>query len=355
MHLKFDGDASDSSENGIHGVVHGATLTDDRLGNRDSAYAFDGDWDYIEAGTVSDFNCIHNGADFTISVWVKHDTTDGSSGILGNTIGGDRRGFLLGVNGRNVSFSVGRTTPYPVMGKNWENVFAEGLNWNHIAIKYNSIVGQYNVYVNGDNVNEPVSPINPHQDGDAFYTLKIGTSKIVPSYGWATADIDDLQVYSRALSDAEIQEIYQPSTDSDNDGLPDVYEQSICTNPLDADTDNDGILDGMGDEDQDGVLGLADDETHPCFADTDNDGILDGTKSGLTADDIGPDTDPVVFIPDANPTTTTNPLLTDTDGDGIPDGDEDFNHNGLVDEGEGDPNKKQAVALPFIPLLLFGD
>ena len=49
-------------------------------------------------------------------------------------------------------------------------------------------------------------------------------------------------------------------------------------------------------------------------------------------------TDPLVFVPDADPSTTTNLTNTDTDRDGIPDGVEDPNHNGRVDEGETDPS-----------------
>ena len=57
-----------------------------------------------------------------------------------------------------------------------------------------------------------------------------------------------------------------------------------------------------------------------------------------------------VFIPDADPSTTTDPLDDDSDNDGKLDVEEDENHNGRVDPGEGGPNRGNA--LPFIPLLL---
>jgi Cohesin domain len=141
--------------------------------------------------------------------------------------------------------------------------------------------------------------------------------------------------------------------DQDNDGISDNQENISCTEPDDADTDDDGILDGKEDANQNGIVDAG--ETDPCNSDSDSDGIQDGTEIGLTSDDIGPDTDPSVFIPDADPSTHTNPLLEDTDGDGILDGQEDADHNGRVDAGEGDPNQKQSVALPFIPLLLLDD
>lgn len=139
------------------------------------------------------------------------------------------------------------------------------------------------------------------------------------------------------------------STDSDNDGLSDVLENSTCTDPNDADSDEDGILDGWEDVNQNGVWD--DGETHPCRIDTDGDGIQDGTELGYTISDISGDTDTSIFQPDLDPSTTTDPLDSDTDGDGLSDGEEDANQNGIVDEGETDPNVNKK-AMPWLMLLL---
>ncbi|MCD4716678.1 MAG: PKD domain-containing protein [Desulfobacterales bacterium] len=117
--------------------------------------------------------------------------------------------------------------------------------------------------------------------------------------------------------------------DADGDSLSDQFENASCTDVNDADTDNDGIVDG----DEYYTFG-----TNPCEADTDGDGIQDGTELGVTSNDIGPGTDTDVFQPDIDPSTTTDPLLADSDGDGVTDGQEDTNHNGLVDGVESDPN-----------------
>ena len=145
--------------------------------------------------------------------------------------------------------------------------------------------------------------------------------------------------------------------DSDGDGLSDAQEDGMCTSPLDADTDDDGIFDGVEDANQNGVVDTG--ETNPCDPDSDGDGIQDGTEFGLIGIDVGPDTDLAIFIPDADPATTTNPTLADSDGDGISDGDEDINKNGRVDPGEGDPNAQDDMtepkAMPWIPLLLLDE
>ena len=86
-------------------------------------------------------------------------------------------------------------------------------------------------------------------------------------------------------------------------------------------------------------------ETDPLDADSDSDGVQDATELGVTAGVGDPDgaggpllgTDGGVFVPDADPLTMTDPLDDDTDGDGLTDGTEDTNGNGAVDPGESDP------------------
>ncbi len=123
--------------------------------------------------------------------------------------------------------------------------------------------------------------------------------------------------------------------DRDNDGLSDAQEAAGCTDPDDADTDDDGIADGDEDANRNGVVDAG--ETDPCNADTDSDGIQDGTEIGLTVHDVSGYTDLTVFKRDMDPSTITDPLNQDTDYDGVMDGQEDKNHNGRVDADEQDP------------------
>ena len=113
--------------------------------------------------------------------------------------------------------------------------------------------------------------------------------------------------------------------DSDNDGINDNIEIELGTDPNDADTDDDGIVDGTEAKSH---------KTDPLNIDTDGDGIQDGTEIGITEFEIGPDTDIIVFVQDSDPDTTTDPLDADTDDDGIADGDEDFDNDGHIDVQE---------------------
>ncbi len=136
--------------------------------------------------------------------------------------------------------------------------------------------------------------------------------------------------------------------DTDDDGLFDRIEIVNNTNPNDADSDDDGILDGTEDSNRNGMVDPG--ETDPRNKDSDNDGIQDGTESGVIVADVGIGTDLGVFIPDADPSTTTDPTIIDSDGDGINDGVEDPNFNGAVDPGETSSNLSLNVGWNLISL-----
>ncbi|MDI1449560.1 DUF3344 domain-containing protein [Polyangium sp. 6x1] len=125
--------------------------------------------------------------------------------------------------------------------------------------------------------------------------------------------------------------------DTDGDGLTDDYENEIGTDPNDADSDDDGVIDGLepnptDDTDGDGTINALD-------PDSDGDGLKDGTEMGK--DCSNPATNPAAnnCVPDGdNGATTTSPVDPDTDDGGVSDGDEDTDKDGVVDENERDPN-----------------
>jgi hypothetical protein len=144
------------------------------------------------------------------------------------------------------------------------------------------------------------------------------------------------------------------SPDSDRDGLPDVYERAISSNPFSADTDGDTLLDYKEFDPtnpanihnplalDDARLRCADVErchyapadrplgTNPALADTDADTIsdYDELKGGwliqpyreqakwVTSDATKPDTDGDGLEDGSEKTRGTNPQEPDTDGDG---------------------------------------
>ena len=117
---------------------------------------------------------------------------------------------------------------------------------------------------------------------------------------------------------------YNP--DTDGDGLPDGYEAlTLGTDPTKPDTDDNGVLDCDEDFDEDGLTNLQEYElgTEPYNDDTDGDGLNDGEEINTyitdplkvdTDDDGLEDGDEIYF--------ETDPLNPDTDGNGVLDGDE---------------------------------
>lgn len=105
--------------------------------------------------------------------------------------------------------------------------------------------------------------------------------------------------------------------DGDNDGISDVDEFDNGTNPSSNDTDEDGLLDNAEDVDADGIVDAG--ETDPLDADSDNDTLLDGDEvvdgsdpndantdgdcftDGAEVNDLNSDptdiNDPVAFVP----------------------------------------------------------
>ena len=193
-------------------------------------------------------------------------------------------------------------------------------------------------------------------------------------------DTDDDNVQD-GMEDSDLDTIIDPTEtnpydfDTDNDGLPDGLEKGIIgqqgpsgfsdgankgyrviflgtdtssinyivdtdpsttTNPLDDDSDDDGLVDGIISVGEDkNKNGFKDsDETDPNTFDTDNDGLGDGQERGLMVGE-GTGTKSAPFIPDSFSLTITDPLDDDTDDDNIKDGDEDINHDGHI---EGDIN-----------------
>ena len=141
---------------------------------------------------------------------------------------------------------------------------------------------------------------------------------------------------------AAIPATFPLQLDSDCDGVLDVVEINNGTDPFDADTDDDGLTDGEEKWLNNNWTMMVD----PLNFDTDGDGLGDGMELGKDLTNISfgcnnfPGTDLLVFVPDADPTTTTSPVKADTDAGGTPDGVEDFNQDGSFGEvaGETDPN-----------------
>ena len=172
-----------------------------------------------------------------------------------------------------------------------------------------------------------LNPLDPDTDGDG---IQDGTELGLTS-GWPGDP-------GNGISGTD-QGVFVPDSDP-----------ATTTDPLDRDSDDDGLVDQREDVNLDGAIDPG--ETDPSSADSDSDNLLDGTERGKSH--ATGDTLTSVFIPDADPATTTDPLLADSDGGGMEDGKEDLDGNGAVDlPHELDPNDPldDTIGLTVPPLV----
>lgn len=193
------------------------------------------------------------------------------------------------------------------------------------------------VYINNSDFNSDIRPNTNVKIGfTAEYTDDVAIENFVlytmETYMEDTSDSDNdglIDYYEENISFTD-----KNNMDTDNDGLSDKYElMYLNTDPLNPDSDSNGINDNMEDIDGDGLINIDEQEynTDPFSDDTDSDGISDYNE---------------IFV------YNTNPLLEDTDSDGISDYSEikmglnplmkDSDENGIIDSSE---IIKQYVAL----------
>jgi hypothetical protein len=205
----FNGNANDESGNGNNGTVNGATLTSDRFGNANKSYSFNGTSNYVE---VLDSPILRFNNSFSISLWVSLTSPyrlNYNMMLIGKALGSEYRdsyaiytGYWTGGDTAvmaaycNNSSCVGNDNNFSLHQNTWYNitwVFDKTLNvesffTNNNLIKSQTISGT----IGYDN-----------------HSLTIGNDF---SYGVAAeflaGKLDDIRIYNRALSGAEIQTLY---------------------------------------------------------------------------------------------------------------------------------------------------
>ena len=134
--------------------------------------------------------------------------------------------------------------------------------------------------------------------------------------------------------------------DTDGDGLTNQREAEVGTDPANADSDADGLMDGEE------ALQV---RTNPLVPDTDGDGLRDGDEVRLRTDPLNVDSDGDNSRDGDEVRIGTNPLNRDSDNDGLQDGSEvgpcpnplnpDSDQDGLVDGRDQNPCNSSNPAL----------
>jgi hypothetical protein len=157
------------------------------------------------------------------------------------------------------------------------------------------------------------NPASSDSDGDGILDgVEAGRmSSVAASCTAYVGDADPMSRTNPTQADSDADQIPDGIEDANRNGRTEPTETD-ATNP---DTDMDGLNDGVEDANHNGTKEST--ETDPRRRDTDADRISDGVEVSITR---------------------TNPLVADSDMDSCGDGVEDFNQNGMVDNGETNPN-----------------
>ncbi len=201
----FNGNANDESGNGNHGTVNGATLAADRFGNTGKAYGFDGNSDFIQIPNQSLTNSV------SFSVWTKMNSfliprydvffltnQANNNDIYSSNIAFGFRGigtefgpscYVKQNNGLTGYFSI-NTTPNSAQWNNFTYVFENG---QYVKIYLNNQL----IYI----FNSP--GMNPSQNSYPIILGGSGTSNY-----WFNGLLDDIAIYNRALTPAEVRQLF---------------------------------------------------------------------------------------------------------------------------------------------------
>ncbi len=204
-HYEFEGDAQDSSGNGNHGTAKGGvSYSSGKIGK---AASFDGNTQHINVGDVSDLN---NASQFTMSGWFYQKQMYVKGGMFSKMSSHPNMirartwddGFLFVYITNNGQGGYCRI--------NYSS-FVSAQQWFHFVFTYDG--SQMKVYLNKDFIAFDSCSFSTLPSQTANLTgvdLIIGENTPPNHQGkrW-NGKIDDVRIYNRALSEQEVQSLYQ--------------------------------------------------------------------------------------------------------------------------------------------------
>jgi len=206
----FNGDATDASGNGNDLTPYGPVLTTDRFGNPDSAYLFDGTDDYMETSILeTDFGR------FSISYWFQtsdqgrntavqmaEHKSDGNYAFVRSDIGINSAGAVRVWAQENTNTKQSIRT---------NDSFADG-KWHHVVVtKSGDLVNDLSIYIDGKLVSNITNVRTAQVTNLRESIIYIGSNVSfdgLQKNRYFNGKIDDVRIYNRALSGAEVQALY---------------------------------------------------------------------------------------------------------------------------------------------------
>jgi len=210
----FNGNANDESINGNNGNVNGATLTNNRFGILNNAFAFNGISDFIE---FQDDNSLDLTNQYSISIWVEltdyslNNPNEPMRTMIGKPLDASGGGYsfraIEGVawNGNSLSYNAGWNTP--TINGGLGSLDTIPLNdWTNVVFTYDGLEAK--LFKNGVLTNTGSFSFSLANSLQPLYIGKEFNSSDPANNRWFKGKLDDIGIWNRALTEEEITSLY---------------------------------------------------------------------------------------------------------------------------------------------------
>lgn len=206
----FNENANDESGNGIDGTVYGATLVEDRFGNVNSAYEFDGQDDFISFGSLLQDLYLP----LTISAWISKPVhVQHEHMFTSNSQPDYYYGIYFSLNiDRSLQFSYGDSGPVGPYSRRTKNseIIVPIRTWTHVVATVRGATDM-TLYVNGIDAYGYYSGTGGIMV-NSNYISKMARTEHTSNF-W-DGKIDDLRIYDRSLNDEEVLALFNDTVTS---------------------------------------------------------------------------------------------------------------------------------------------
>ena len=215
-HYPFNSNADNETGTGPNGTIQGAVPTDDRFGNANSAYSYDGN-DYIYLGDSLD----SGSNDLTLCVWIRSGNYNQYSKIInkGQTVSGTPANSGYSIRLLNASAGV---VPSEIAFQ-YHSDANVGISTNAytgslIGGHYNFICGvlsrnegntvELKLYINGVIMDTNTDVAGPSDTNIPLAFGVLHRGDFGDNDEFFQGDIDDIRIYHRVLSQNDVLELY---------------------------------------------------------------------------------------------------------------------------------------------------